>query len=92
MAGDGITLSAEEMRAFSISRDQVKRRREERALRVPRVFNLVCSVLEAEDIVETHPEVLIVSTSRNLSKSQMLKLPTGTVYGPKYGYRQSRRI
>ncbi len=86
----GMTLTAEEMRAFSITKHQVIRRRDERASRVPRMLFLVCSVREAEDIVESFPEVRIVSMSRNLNKEQMLALKPGTVHAPRRGFQQGR--
>lgn len=87
MAETGITLSPEEMRAFSINRNQVISRREERARRTPRVFDLVCTVLEAEEIVENCPEVRIISPALQLNKGQMLSLKSGIVHGPKRGFR-----
>ena len=87
----GITLSAEEMKAFSITRTQVKMRRKERIARIPRMLILVCSVLEAEEIVENFPEVRILSPSKYMHLGQALKMKAGKVHGPNQGWKAGRR-
>ena len=85
----GMTLSKEEMKHFGIRTDQVLSRRESMIDNEPRVFIVLCSVNQAEEIAENH-DVVLASPGRyaNIGKVGLEREKKGTVLGPIRGFRQ----
>lgn len=86
----GITLSEAEMKHYSIDKNQVLSRRKSLILNEPRIFIILCSVTEAEKIVEDH-NLVLASPSRYNSggRSVFTKMTNkGRVLGPVFGFRQ----
>lgn len=86
----GITLSKEEMKHYSIDKNQVLSRRESMIFNEPRLFVILCSVNEAEKIAKAHNITVATSGRYSVGGRKMLEIPNfkGTVLGPKDGFKQ----
>ena len=85
----GMTLSNEEMKHFGIIKSQVLSRRESLILTEPRLFIILCSVNEAEEIAKDH-SVVLASPGRydNMGRRGLEVAKKGTVLGPHSGFKQ----
>jgi hypothetical protein len=89
MPMSGITLNQEEMKHFSIDKNQVLSRRRSMILNEPRLFVILCSVKQAEVIAKDHDITVATSGRYSTGGRRVLEIPNnkGTVLGPKGGFK-----
>lgn len=89
----GVLLNTEEMRHYGIKKDQVLSRREGLVNSEPRLFVVLCSVNDAEKLLDNHSNIVMASfgeyTNRG-GKQGMLKAPKGVLLGPVGGFYRAK--